>query len=121
MSPILAGVRDRLVAILALSETVDDGGFPVEAWAPLPPDEFMWKHDLPVGERFAERFVAEQWSARQFTEWECGFRADMDPDVVNVPKTRRLSYRGREYQVVQATVLPHEDGHGIRIVTMVAL
>jgi head-tail adaptor len=116
-----AGARDRLVTIQALTDTVDAEGVPVEGWADLTPPEWMWKQDAVARERAAERFDAMQWAAHSYTEWECGFRADLDPEVIDLPKRRRLVFRDRIYNILQAAVLPHEDGHGIKLITLVAL
>jgi head-tail adaptor len=116
-----AGARDRLVTIQALTDTIDDAGVPLETWADLSPAEWMWKQDALSRERAAERFDAAQWAAHTYTEWELGYRADMDPEVIDLPKRRRLRFRDRTYDIVQAAVLPHDDGHGIKLITLAAL
>ena len=38
------------------------------------------------------------------------YRADMDPDLIDVPKVRRLLYKGRVYDIVAATLLSRQEG-----------
>lgn len=116
-----AGTRDKLVTIQALTEDVDGAGVPIEGWVDLFPREWMAKRDAVLRDRSAEEFDAAQWAAHRWVEWDCAFRSDMDADVIDLAKYRRLVYRARTYNIVQAAVLPHEDGHGIRLVTLVAL
>lgn len=113
-----AGRRDKLVTIQAATDTVDAGGFPVQIFADLPDKSWMSKKDLSDGERFAERFDANQVSARMYTEWQLMYRADMDPDAVNVQKLRRLSYRGRTYDIVHGSLMEAHEGRGIKLITI---
>lgn len=97
------GRRDRLVRIEALSDTVATSGFPTQAPTTLA-DVWMAREDLePPFE--PERFDASQLSARTVSRWWLAYRSDMDPELVDVPKRRRLLYRGRVYDIVWARVL----------------
>jgi len=42
------------------------------------------------------------------SRWTMRYLAAMDPDLVDVQKTRRLVYNGRAYDIVDVEVL---DGH----------
>lgn len=103
--PMEAGERDRQVTIEQAAESKGTGNFPVETWTTLT-TMFASKSDL----RGTERFQADQLSARYDTRWEVSYRADLDPDVVDVPKTRRLVYRGRTFDIVDASMIGRKEG-----------
>lgn len=92
-----AGTRDRLVTIEALTESTGGSGFPIETWAPLR-QAWMARDDV----RGDERFAAGELSTRYDTRWLVPYAADLDPEALNVPKVRRLSYLGRVYDIVSA-------------------
>jgi SPP1 family predicted phage head-tail adaptor len=97
-----------------LEESAGTSRFPVETWTPLTGAAaggvaggmFASKIDI----RGAERFQADQLSARYDIRWEINYRSDMDPDAVNVPKTRRLVYKGRIYDIVTASMIGRNEG-----------
>lgn len=101
-----AGERDREVTVQALTETTGASGFPVETWATL--IESYWCSKMDIGGR--ERFAADQLSAPYTTRWEGPFEAALDPETVDVPKTRRLSYQGRFYDIVDAQMIGRREG-----------
>lgn len=104
--PIDPGERDRLVTIQQRgADTTDEAGEPVETWTTL---VSAYMRRIDAGGR--ERFQAAQLSAPYDTRWEMGYRADMDPDLVDVPKRRRLLYKGRFYDIVQAALINRQDG-----------
>lgn len=94
-----AGERDRFVMIQALTESEGTSGFPVETFTDFV-EEWMAKADLSG----MERFRADQLSTRYDTRWEMPYTADMDPETVDVAKTRRLKYQGRYYDIVSASM-----------------
>lgn len=100
-----AGARDRLVTIQQLTESIGTSGFPVEAWTALT-TAYMSK--APIGGR--ERFVADQVSAPYDTRWEGPYRTDLDPELIDVPKKRRLVYKGRVYDIVDAQMMGRYEG-----------
>lgn len=100
-----AGQRDRYVTILQASEAAGGSGYPVETWPDLGAD-WMSRHDL----RADERFEAGQFAAAAETQWQLAYRADMDPELVDVPKSRRLRYMGREFEILTATLIGNRDG-----------
>lgn len=104
MSGLTAGALDREVTIQQLEEATS--GYPVETWSELVSGVWMSKYDM----RGSERFVASQNAARFDTRWNLQWRDDMDPDLLDVPKTRRLLYRGRAYDIVQAVELGRQEG-----------
>ncbi len=89
--PMESGERDRPVTIQQLTESQGTSGYPVEGWTTLAAPVWMRRMDM----RQSEKFAAAQLSAPVDTQWEMGWRSDMDPETVDVAKTRRLSYKGR--------------------------
>lgn len=95
-----AGRRDREVTIEALTEGAGSTGYPVESWVPL---RSVWMERLEV--TGSERFKAAQLSAAVETRWQMPYLAEMDPNTVDVAKTRRLVYSGRTYDITSAAEL----------------
>lgn len=93
-----AGERDAYVTIQQIAQSSeDDSSFPMED-----PTELTktWMQKIDV--RGSERFAAGQLSSPFDTIWRMDYRPDMDPDVIDVPKTRRLIHKGRTYDIVRA-------------------
>ena len=104
MAGLTVGTLDREVTIEAMSEAAS--GYPVESWHVLDALVWMSKQDL----RGNERFLASQVSATFDTKWTMQWRDDMDPDAYDVTKTRRLLYRGRTFDIVQAVEIGRREG-----------
>jgi SPP1 family predicted phage head-tail adaptor len=66
--------------------------------------------------RGRERFAAEQLSASGDTVWHTHHREDMDPEAIDVPKYRRLVYRGRTHEIISAIHLGMREG--LELVTL---
>jgi head-tail adaptor len=101
MSPrphLAAGVRNRQVIIQQLTELKGASGFPVESWTTL--TTVQASKDDATG---VERFAANQLSSPFDTTWQLPYLASLDPELVNVPKKRRLVYQGRVHDIVSAT------------------
>jgi head-tail adaptor len=96
--PAEAGDRDRFVTIQQVAESAGGSGFPVETWSTLV--ESMPASRIDVSGR--ERMLAGQLAAQMETRWEINYREDMDPALVDVPKTRRLVFSGRVFDIVSA-------------------
>lgn len=112
--PLEAGKRDRLITIQQATEAEHDSGMPGENWTTLVAGMPASKEDVSG----RERFVSAQESARFDTRWVINYRADMDPDLVDVPKTRRVVYSGRAHDITSATQLGRKDG--IELMTLAA-
>lgn len=112
MAGLNAGALDREVTIEQLSEA--SSGFPTETWSELESGVWMSKEDL----RGSERWQTAQLAARFDTRWRLQWRDDMDPDYVDVPKTRRLVYRGRIYDIVQAAEIGRREGIELSTIAM---
>lgn len=111
--PFDPGERNRPVTIQQLTESVGTGRVPVETWTTLAAKVWMARRDMRSGERFA----AAQISATVDTRWEMAYRADMDPELVDVPKRRRLVAHGVVYDIAEASVI--EGRAGIELVTAI--
>ena len=104
MTPL--GQMDRLVTIQQATETRD---------ATTRAPKLTWSN---LGTAFMavrpaqghERFTANQLSAASENVWETHHRTDMDPYAIDVPKYRRLSYRGRTHEIVRAETDGLNDG-----------
>ena len=106
------GQMDRLVRIQQATETRDaTTKAPTTTWTTLG-DAFMAARPA----RGRERFTAEQLSASGDTVWTTHYREDLDPEIVDVPKSRRLRYRGRTYEITSAMHLGMREG--VELVTI---
>ena len=109
---ISAGQRDKWVTIQTKADSVSADGFPADAtWSDLI-TIFMSRHDV----RADERAAAGMDSAYTETVWDSAYDARLDPEVVDVPSTKRLVYRGRVYNIRSASLL--ERRAGIEYVTL---
>ena len=77
-----------------------------EQWYLLASVVWMSKRDV----RGDERLKMDMVSAKFDSLWEMGYRPDMDPELVDVAKLRRLVYQDRIYQIVFATQLGRREG-----------
>ncbi len=84
-----AGRRDRLITLEARpsTDTIDSEGAPIDGpWTTLEDAMPAAKIELAG----SEHVRANQVTARSDQRWEINYRADMDPDLVDVPKLRRV-------------------------------
>jgi SPP1 family predicted phage head-tail adaptor len=100
-----SGERDRLITVQQATDGRAPSGAPIETWTQLCTVMASYR---PVGGR--ERVVMNQISAPFDTQWQIAYRPDMDPDVVNVPKSRRLVFAGRVHDIVSAAVVGRRSG-----------
>jgi head-tail adaptor len=111
------GLRDRAITIQQRSATdaVDASSYePVETWTTLVANCPAAKTEVTGWERFR----AEQTSARYDQRWEINYRADMDPELVDVPKVRRLLVGTRVLEIVAAQEIGRREG--IALLTVAA-
>lgn len=92
------------VTIQQLEESTASSGFPKEGWTDLC-QAWMSKRALYS----TETFKAGQASAPAKLVWMLLYRTDVDPDAVDVPKRRRLLYRGRTYDITAAETIGSQD------------
>ena len=87
------------------TDAVDASGAPTdEPWTKLYVGKFS--KDFISGR---ERFTAQQMSAPYDTRWKSNYRRDMDADLVDVCKLRRLVYKGRVHDIVAASVVGRNE------------
>lgn len=103
-----AGERDRSITLVPVSDSRGSSGFPVETDAATVNQIALWASKNDLGGR--ERFVANQLTAPYDTRWEVNYRSDIDPDLVNVPKTFALVYQGRRHDIVSASMIGRKEG-----------
>jgi head-tail adaptor len=101
-----AGERDRIVTIQQGVQGVDAVGTPIVTWTTLVEAMPASKYD-PTGR---ERFANAQTSAAYDTTWEMNYRTDMDPELIDVPTTRRFLYQGRVHDIVVARHIGRREG-----------
>lgn len=104
-TPMEPGERDRRVTIQQRTAAKAGSGYPKETWTTLT-TAYMRILDLSA----MERFKASQNAAAAETQWEMGYRDDMDPEQVDVPTTRRLVYQGRTYDITSASMIGRREG-----------
>lgn len=94
-----SGARDRYITIQSLTESIGASRLPVETWATLI-QVHANKADVDVSRFVAERNVADQRSSPYETRWTIPYVASMDPELVDVRKSRRLVVNGRVHDIV---------------------
>lgn len=99
------GRRTYPVTIQQATSSVGASRFPVESFTTLVELEWMARRS----ESQSEQLKAQHMTAPITTVWEMGYRADMDPDLLDVPKTRRLVYASRTYDIRSAIVIGERD------------
>jgi len=110
-----AGQRDQLVTIEQVTDGVDAEGAPKETWTTLVSQMPVARYEVQGWER--QR--ADQLSARYDARWEMNYRIDMDPDLVDVPKARRLVCRGRTHDIVAASIIGRKAGLELQTIAKV--
>ena len=104
----------RIVIEGSADSTGPKTGYPVETFTPLGAPLWGFRSVMPQAAR-GELEAADQLVANAIAEWRIPYRPDCDPDLVDVPKTRRLTVAGRTLDILEAEVLPRR--REIRIVT----
>lgn len=94
------GTRNRLVTIQHGTTAPGPSGAGVETFVDAPPPIWMARSDARGGEVW--QADANQIAAQALHRWSMPYLDSMDPDLVDVPKSRRLLYHGRVYDIVDA-------------------
>lgn len=106
-----AGEMIHEVTIQQGTDAVGGSKFPTEGWTTL---LSAWMcRDTQTG---TEQLVAGQVAAAATIDWEMRYVESMDPDLVDVPKSRRLLYHGRVYGIIRAAHMGRQDK--IRLTTL---
>lgn len=100
-----SGLRNRRVTIQQLTDSQGTSGYPVESWVTLA--VVQASKDDATGQ---ERFSANQTTSPFDTTWQVPYLSALDPEMANVPKTRRLVYQNRVYDIVSATLIGMRRG-----------
>ncbi len=99
-----AGARTKLVTIEQLTASAGASGFPVESWTLLA-TMYASRTEVRTGVVNEGMTAAHMVSAPFQTEWALPYRSDIDPELVDVTKVRRLVYQGRVHDIVHGQVL----------------
>lgn len=102
--PLQPGRLDRRVTIQIVTDDADAAGVPVDSLETL---ATVWMGREPLSG--AEKWQSNQEAATFDAKWLMAYRADMDPDLLDVPKSRRLVYQGRGMDIVSAEHLGMKD------------
>lgn len=94
------------VTIQQVTESAGTSKFPVETWSTLNSTAWMFRQFLSGG----EKFTTGQLSSSSIARWEMRYVADMDPDLLDVVKKRRIVYQGRTYDILAAEHIGRQDG-----------
>jgi head-tail adaptor len=107
------GLRDRSVVIQSrpVTDEVDTAGFPSPTWTALCT---MWARKHAASGQERERYG--QTTAAAVDVFEVNYRADLDPELLDVPKLRRVLFNSRIHDIVWAETVDRRDG--IRLVTL---
>lgn len=101
-----AGQRDKLVTVQTKVDAISDSGFPTDGtWTNLA-KLYMSREDV----RADERMAAGMDSAFTETLWHGPYVSTLDPEVIDVPSTKRLVYKGRVYNIRAASLMERRTG-----------
>lgn len=108
-----AGDREFKITIEKLSESTAGSGFPTEAFGqPMQ----VWASREYVS--LQEGVRADQLSASAVMRWTIPYHFELDPDRYNIPKTRRIVYHGRTYDIQTAEMQSRQEGRAIVLTTL---
>lgn len=109
-----SGQRQCYVTLMQrpATDTVDESFAPVDG--PFTTLASVWAQKIELGG--TERFAAMQLSTKYDTRWKIPYRADMDPELVDVTKLRQVVYGSRTHDIVSATMT--ERHREIELVTI---
>jgi hypothetical protein len=103
------GARDKFLTIQERPEAItkDPSGTPIDGpWTTHLDSVAMEREDIDG----RERFTAQQLTTPYDTRFRLPYVASMDPELLNVPKLRRLVYRGRVLDIVFAKHVGRFEG-----------
>lgn len=87
----------RRVTFQSLTSVKGTTGFGTEVWV-----NFVTVAASKKDLRGEERLQAAQLSSPFDTMWQTWYRKDLDPDVLDVTRVRRIIYQGRIYDITRA-------------------
>lgn len=115
MRTIDIGLLVHQVTIQRRTKGVDASGAPLETWSDVC-TAAMGKLTEGQVQKGGETYRADQLSAQVVTRWVMRHHEAMDPDAVDVCADRRLVYRGRVYDIVQAETMDRQQGIRLRTI-----
>ncbi len=100
-----AGELDREITLQQLTPSDGADGFPVDTWSTL---DTVWaaKDDISAKQRFSGAQLAAPFDCT----FRIYYRADMDPELLDVPTVRRVVYLGRRFRITYAQQLERLAG-----------
>lgn len=112
------GRRDKWITLQQLQapDAPGESGMAVEEFEPLVtnPSNPTGNQDVPAAKEDLsgrEEFASGAGLSTPYdTRFEIAYRADMDPELIDVTKKRRILYLGRTYDIVQATQIGRRLG-----------
>ncbi len=98
------GSYDKAVTIQYRTAGESETNFPIEDWAVARSRVVMMARLQRARQDFRgiERLIPGAVQSSAEMQWEMGYCDDMDPDLVDVTKDRRLVYQGRVLDIVAA-------------------
>lgn len=109
-----SGRRTVSVTVQQMTQTKGASNAPVETWTTLR-TVYASKEDLLMNDS-REQLRAGQLSARMETAWGLPYTADMDPNLVDVARVRRLLVGTRVYDITRGTV--DDLKKGVQLITL---
>lgn len=97
LKPMNPGELIRRVTFQSLTSVKGTTGFGTEVWV-----DFVTVAAAKKDLRGEERLQAAQLSSPFDTMWQTWYRKDLDPDVLDVTRVRRIIYQGRIYDITRA-------------------
>lgn len=115
MPPALIGERTKRVTVQAGTPRAGASKLPIMDWTTAATRTFYMRRIDASG---SEKLASAQFQASVESEWEMPYSAWMDPELVDVPKLRRLVFQGRTYDIHRAVVRDDPEGKQIRLFTL---
>lgn len=115
MPPATIGERTKLVTIQFGVPSKGGSHLAITDWTTTPTADVYMRRIEASG---SEQLVGAQFQASIDSEWEMPYVASMDPELVDVPKLRRLVYHGRTFNIRRAVLRDAPEGQSIRLWTL---
>lgn len=115
MPPATIGERNKRVTIQVGTPRSGSSKLPIMDWTTEPTTSAYMRRIDASG---SERLASAQLQASIDSEWEMPYMASMDPELVDVPKYRRLVHAGRVYNIQRAVLRDAPEGRQIRLWTL---
>lgn len=94
------GKMNRRVTLRSLADGFDEERQPIKVPSVLASGVSVYREDMDSRDRSTEDFKAGQYTARLETQFVMPYRADMDPEAVDVAATRDVLDGSRAYDIL---------------------